>query len=126
MPYLFAFCKNLTNSDNEWKQTSYDAEFRGHYAGIGNTYLTGVKTLGVASTDIFIVQQPFPSWTIDEDIGLNQLSSFCVCDCSEMYLITNIKLLLQTVFLYKLNLLLLKYNILKYMRLFDQKKRSCF
>ena len=63
-----AFCKNLTNSDNEWKQTSYDAEFRGHYAGIGHTYLTGVKTLGVASTDIFVVQQPFPSWTIDEDI----------------------------------------------------------
>ena len=62
-----AFCKNLTNSDNEWKQTSYDCEFRGHYAGIGHTYLTGVKTLGVASTDIFIVQQPFPSWTIDED-----------------------------------------------------------
>ena len=28
------------------------------------TYMTGVQTLGVASTDIFIIQQPYPSWGI--------------------------------------------------------------
>ena len=36
---------------------------RGNYAGIGYTYMTGVQTLGVASTDIFISQPPYPSWT---------------------------------------------------------------
>jgi len=55
-------------ADKIWKQTSYNATdgkgFRGNYAGIGYTYMTGVQTLGVASTDIFIRQQPFPSWTI--------------------------------------------------------------
>ena len=28
------------------------------------TYMTGVRTLGVASTDIFIGQQPYPSWSV--------------------------------------------------------------
>ena len=40
-----------------WKQTSYNANFRGNYAGIGYTYMENVRTLGVASTDIFINQQ---------------------------------------------------------------------
>ena len=31
------------------------------------TYMTGVKTLGVASTDIFIEQQPYPSAIILPD-----------------------------------------------------------
>ena len=47
-----------------WKQTSYNNNFRGNYAGIGFTYMTGVRTLGVASTDIFIQQQPAASWSI--------------------------------------------------------------
>ena len=37
---------------------------RGNYAGIGMTYIEGVRTLGVASTDIFIEQQPYASWTV--------------------------------------------------------------
>ena len=37
---------------------------RGNYAGIGYTYMSNVATLGVGSTDIFISQQPFASWTI--------------------------------------------------------------
>ena len=37
---------------------------RGNYASIGYTYLTGVRTLGVASTDVFIEQQPHPSWSV--------------------------------------------------------------
>ena len=32
---------------------------RGNYSGIGYTYMTGVQTLGVASTDIFISQPPY-------------------------------------------------------------------
>lgn len=31
-----AFCKELFGG--EWVQTSYNANFRGHYAGIGMTY----------------------------------------------------------------------------------------
>ena len=37
---------------------------RGNYAGIGMTFMSGVATLGVGSTDIFISQQPYASWTI--------------------------------------------------------------
>ena len=47
------------------KQTSYNANMRGCYAGLGMTYMENVATLGVASTDIFIGQQPYPSLTID-------------------------------------------------------------
>ena len=58
-----AFCQKLLGADTVWKQTSYTAiggtGFRGNYAGIGMTYMTNVQTLGVASTDIFINDQPF-------------------------------------------------------------------
>lgn len=37
-----------------WVQTSYNNNFRGHYAGIGDSY---DKIL-----DLFIAPQPFPSW----------------------------------------------------------------
>ena len=37
---------------------------RGNYAGIGYTYMSNVATLGVGSTDIFINQQPYASWTL--------------------------------------------------------------
>ena len=63
-----AFCQNHINDNTSvWKQTSYNNQFRGNYAGIGMTYMTGVRTLGVASTDIFIGQQPYASW----HIGIN-------------------------------------------------------
>lgn len=32
------FCKSLFGEDTEWKQTSYNANFRGRYAGIGMIY----------------------------------------------------------------------------------------
>ncbi len=59
-----AFCQKLMGADTNWKQTSYKASFRGNFAGIGMTYMTNVETMGVASTDIFINQQPFASWGI--------------------------------------------------------------
>ena len=59
-----AFCQKLMGADTNWKKTSYNSNFRGNYAGLGATYMSGVRTLGVASTDIFIGQQPFPSWSI--------------------------------------------------------------
>jgi len=33
-----AFCKSLFGEDTEWKQTSYNGNFRGTFAGIGMTY----------------------------------------------------------------------------------------
>ena len=59
-----AFCQKLVGSDTNWKQTSYNNRMRGNYAGIGMTDMTNVATLGVGSTDIFINQQPYPSWSI--------------------------------------------------------------
>jgi hypothetical protein len=59
-----AFCQSLLGAETNWKQTSYNANMRGNYAGIGMTFMTGVATLGVGSTDVFVPQQPHASWTI--------------------------------------------------------------
>ena len=32
------FCKSLYGEDTNWIQTSYNANFRGKFAGIGDTY----------------------------------------------------------------------------------------
>jgi len=37
-PIGIAFCKSLYGADTEWLQTSYNANFRGRYAGAGNIY----------------------------------------------------------------------------------------
>ena len=57
-----AFCQKVFGASTNWKQT--DTNMRGNIAGIGYTYMTSVQTLGVASTDIFIEQKPFPSWSV--------------------------------------------------------------
>lgn len=41
-----------------WRQTSYNANFRQRYAGIGYTYNE--------ENDVFIPPQPFPSWILSE------------------------------------------------------------
>jgi hypothetical protein len=33
-----AFCQSLYGSDTVWKQTSYNNNFRGNYAGVGFVY----------------------------------------------------------------------------------------
>jgi len=53
-----AFCQSLFGADTIWKQTSYNANFRKNYAGIGYTY--------DAVRDAFIPPQPYPSWILDE------------------------------------------------------------
>jgi hypothetical protein len=62
------FLRNLTNdSSSIWKETSRENSgngFRGNMGGIGRIFMTGVRTMGVASTDIFITQQPYPSWSV--------------------------------------------------------------
>lgn len=37
-PVGVAFCQSLLGPDTVWKQTSYNGNFRGVYAGIGYTY----------------------------------------------------------------------------------------
>ena len=59
-----AFCQKLLGATTNWKQTSYNGNMRGNYAGIGYTFMSGVATLGVGSTDVFVSQQPHASWTL--------------------------------------------------------------
>lgn len=37
-PIGVAFCKSLYGANTQWLQTSYNANFRGKYAGVGMTY----------------------------------------------------------------------------------------
>ena len=41
-----------------WRQTSYNGNFRRHYAGVGYKY-DSVR-------DVFVPPQPYPSWTLDQ------------------------------------------------------------
>ena len=53
-----AFCRTLFGQDINWKQTSYNNNFRYNYAGIGYTY--------DSNRDAFIPPKPYPSWILDE------------------------------------------------------------
>jgi hypothetical protein len=46
------FCQSLFGADTRWVQTSYNANFRKNYAGIGYTY--------DATLDAFVPPQPNP------------------------------------------------------------------
>lgn len=52
-----SFCSSLLGGT--WKQTSYNNNFRKKFAAIGDIY--------DSEKDIFISQQPWPSWTLDEN-----------------------------------------------------------
>ena len=45
-------------SPGEWIKTSYNANIRFRYAGLGMTY--------DSANNVFITAQPFPSWTLNE------------------------------------------------------------
>lgn len=49
-----AFLASLGLS-GEWRQTSYNNNFRKQYAGIGYIF----------QDDVFVAPQPYPSWTLD-------------------------------------------------------------
>ena len=53
------FCTNLLGG--RWKQTSYNANIRKNYAGVGYKY--------DAALDAFIPPQPFASWTLNNEIA---------------------------------------------------------
>ena len=52
-----AFLTDWSGGYTNWKQTSYNANFRKNYAGIGYTY--------DPILDAFIVPKPYPSWLLD-------------------------------------------------------------
>ena len=49
----------IDNLGGTWIQTSYNNNIRKQYAGIGFSY--------DAVNDVFIVPQPYPSWSLDEN-----------------------------------------------------------
>jgi len=59
-PVGIAFLTDWSGGYTNWKQTSYNANFRKNYAGIGYTYDSAL--------DAFIAPKPFPSWTLNTDI----------------------------------------------------------
>ena len=56
-----AFCRSVFGTDTIWRQTSYNRNMRGIFAGIGCTYDITV--------DKFFPPQPFPSWILDKSTG---------------------------------------------------------
>jgi hypothetical protein len=56
-PVGVAFLQSLFGTTTVWKQTSYNANFRKNYAGIGYTYDPVL--------DAFIAPQPYPSWLLN-------------------------------------------------------------
>ena len=54
-----AFIADILGLAGEWKQTSYNSNFRGHYAGIGYTY--------DEARDAFIPPEPPDAIGFDED-----------------------------------------------------------
>lgn len=52
-----AFIADVLGLLGEWRQTSYNNNFRKAYAGPGWRY--------DADADVFIAPQPFPSWSLD-------------------------------------------------------------
>lgn len=51
------FCHDLLGGT--WVQTSYNNRIRKQYAGVGYSY--------DASADVFVLPQPFASWTLDSN-----------------------------------------------------------
>ena len=54
-----AFCKKLLGADTNWKQTSYNNNFRVRYAGIGYSFSEELN--------VFIPPRPFDSWILNEE-----------------------------------------------------------
>ena len=57
-----AFLTDWSGGYSNWKQSSYNGNFRKHHAGIGYSYNQDI--------DAFVPPQPFPSWTLNTDTAL--------------------------------------------------------
>ena len=62
------FCKSLYGQDTTWVQTSYNGNIRKQYAGIGMSY--------DETNDVFILPQPFDSWTLNSNFDWEAPVSF--------------------------------------------------
>jgi hypothetical protein len=58
-PVGIAFLRSLFGEDTEWKQCSYNENFRKNYAGVGHTYDPVL--------DAFIAPKRFASWTLNTE-----------------------------------------------------------
>ncbi len=54
-----AFLTEWSGGYENWKQTSYNANFRKNYAGIGFTYFEHI--------DAFVAPKPFNSWSLNHE-----------------------------------------------------------
>jgi hypothetical protein len=54
-----AFLTEWSGGHSNWKQTSYNSNIRRRYASVGMSY--------DPVADVFIEQQPFASWSLDEN-----------------------------------------------------------
>lgn len=52
-----AFISDVLGLPGEWRQTSYNGNFRKQYCGPAYRYL--------ADADVFVTPQPYPSWSLD-------------------------------------------------------------
>ncbi len=59
-PVGIAFCQSLLGSATRWAQTSYNANFRYNFAGIGYTFDPTPAPYGA-----FIPPKPYPSWLLN-------------------------------------------------------------
>lgn len=59
-PVGIAFCQSLLGPSTRWAQTSYNANFRYNYAGIGYTFDPAPSPNGA-----FIPPKPHPSWLLN-------------------------------------------------------------
>lgn len=55
------FCKNTYGKNTNWRQTSYNANFRKNYASVGGSYNLEL--------DAFIAPKPYPSWVLNIETG---------------------------------------------------------
>jgi hypothetical protein len=58
-PVGIQFISQLSTENSNWKQTSYNNNFRKNYAGIGYTY--------DVERDAFIAPKEYASWVLNED-----------------------------------------------------------
>ena len=63
------FLTEWSGGYSNWKQTSYNKNFRKNYAGIGFTYMESI--------DAFVAPQPYPSWTLNQTDALWRPPVFC-------------------------------------------------
>jgi len=56
-PLGVAFLQDLFGYDTIWKQTSYNGNFRGRYAGIDYSY--------DATLNVFLSPKPYPDWVLE-------------------------------------------------------------